>query len=66
MPTKTQPDEKLTVAEVCAELKISPSTFYDWRLKERAPHCLTLPNKSLRILRSELDRWLSTCEDDAR
>ncbi|MDL4777601.1 helix-turn-helix transcriptional regulator [Actinomadura xylanilytica] len=66
MPTLTRPTAKLTVAEVCAELQISPSTFYDWRQKGRAPKCLTLPNGSLRVYRSEFERWLSTCEDAAR
>jgi hypothetical protein len=38
------PEEKLTIADVCAELKISRSTFYDWRAKRRGPRCITLPN----------------------
>ncbi len=59
------PDEKLTIAEVCAELKISRSTFYDWRAKRRAPRCITLPNGSLRIRRRDLDRWLGAREDAA-
>src|SRR5581483_9641983 len=58
-------NEKLTIAEVCAELKISRSTFYDWRAKRRAPRCITLPNGSLRIRRADLDRWLGAHEDVA-
>ncbi|SEN79822.1 helix-turn-helix transcriptional regulator [Nonomuraea pusilla] len=65
MPTATRHDEKLTVAEVCAELKISRSTFYDWRAKRRGPRCITLANRELRIRRSELDRWLTEREDAA-
>ncbi|GII03109.1 helix-turn-helix transcriptional regulator [Planobispora takensis] len=53
----------LTVAEFCAELGISRSTFYDWRAKRRAPKCITLPNGSLRIRRAEFERWLSERED---
>lgn len=34
-PQPRGPEEKLTIAEVCAELKISRSTFYDWRAKRR-------------------------------
>ena len=30
-------EERLTVAEVCAELRIARSTFYEWRAKHRAP-----------------------------
>ena len=59
------PNEKLTIAEVCRELKISRSTFYDWRAKRRAPRCITLPNGSLRVRRADLDRWLSAREDAA-
>jgi predicted DNA-binding transcriptional regulator AlpA len=51
------PDEKLTLAEVCKELKIGRSTFYDWRAKGEAPECSKLPNGELRILRGELDAW---------
>lgn len=58
--------DRLTLAEVCAELGISRSTFYDWRAKQKAPRCITLPNGSLRVRRAELDRWLDAREDAAR
>jgi excisionase family DNA binding protein len=58
-------DEKLTLAEVCVELKVSRSTFYDWRAKRRAPRCIKLPNGDLRIRRSDLDHWLDDREDAA-
>jgi excisionase family DNA binding protein len=61
----TKPAERLTLAEVCAELRISRSTFYDWRAKGRAPRCIKLPNGDLRIRRTELERWLDTCEEAA-
>jgi excisionase family DNA binding protein len=57
--------ERLTVREVCAELRISRSTFYEWRAKGRAPRCIKLPNGDLRIRRAELDRWLDAHEDAA-
>ena len=57
--------ERLTVQEVCAELRISRSTFYEWRAKGRAPRCIKLPNGDLRIRRTELDRWLDAHEDAA-
>ena len=70
-PTPARPEssrpangEKLTLAEVCAELKISRSTFYDWRAKGRAPACIRLPNGDLRIRRSDLDDWLDTCGEN--
>jgi excisionase family DNA binding protein len=58
-------DEMLTIAEVCRELRISRSTFYEWRAKHRAPRCLKLPNGDLRIRRSELTRFMDTCEEAA-
>jgi excisionase family DNA binding protein len=65
MKTAERTRDKLTLAEVCAELGISRSTFYDWRAKRKAPRCITLPNGSLRIRRTELDQWLITREDAA-
>lgn len=61
----TKAAERLTVAEVCAELGISRSTFYDWRAKRRAPRCIRLPNGDLRIRRAELERWLDAHEEAA-
>ncbi len=56
------PNEKLTVTELCAELKVSRSTFYDWRQKRLAPRCIRLPNGGLRVSRRDLDAWLATQE----
>ena len=58
-------EERLTVAEVCAELRIARSTFYEWRAKHRGPRCIKLPNGDLRIRRSELERWERAHEDAA-
>lgn len=57
--------DKLTIAEVCADLGVSRRTFYEWRAKGRAPRCITLPNGSLRIRRSEYSRWLASREEAA-
>ncbi|MFG1686980.1 helix-turn-helix transcriptional regulator [Nonomuraea sp. NPDC049269] len=65
MATITRLRAMLTVPEVCAELQISRSTFYDWRQKGRAPRCVTLPNGSLRIRLADLDNWLNAREDAA-
>lgn len=54
----------MTVAEVCAELKVARRTFYDWRAKGRGPKCLKLPNGDLRIRRRDFDSWLSQREDN--
>jgi predicted DNA-binding transcriptional regulator AlpA len=61
-PSRRGSDEKLTLAEVCAELKIERSTFYDWRAKGRAPRCSKLPNGQLRIARRDLDAWYEACQ----
>ena len=54
--------DKLTIAEVCADLGISRRTIYEWRMKNRAPKCITLPNGSLRVRLSEYQRWLASRE----
>jgi excisionase family DNA binding protein len=53
----------LTIAEVCEELGITRSTFYDWRAKRKAPCCIKLPNGDLRIRRAVFDNWLASMED---
>ena len=55
----------LTIADLCAELEISRSTFYDWRSAHKAPRCIKLPNGSLRIRRADLEKWLQIHEDVA-
>ncbi|MFB7630430.1 helix-turn-helix transcriptional regulator [Streptomyces sp. NPDC056149] len=59
----TRTGRKLTVDDVCEELGIARSTFYDWRQKGRGPRCIRLPNGSLRIRRSDFENWLIDCED---
>ncbi|MEW2807077.1 MULTISPECIES: helix-turn-helix transcriptional regulator [Streptomyces] len=65
MTTATRSRTMLTLAEVCEELAVSRSTFYDWRAKRRAPRCIKLPNGDLRIRRSDLEHWLDDREDAA-
>ena len=55
--------DKLTLSQLCAELQIARSSFYDWRAKGRAPRCIKLPNGDLRVRRADLDRWLAERED---
>lgn len=54
--------DKLTVADICADLDISRRTFYEWRAKGTAPKCIPLPNGELRIRRTEYERWLADRE----
>jgi excisionase family DNA binding protein len=55
----------LTVVEFCELLRISRSTFYDWRQKGLAPRCVKLPNGKLRIRWVDLEEWLGRAEDVA-
>lgn len=57
--------QRLTITDVCADLGISRSTFYEWRAKGRAPRCLKLPNGDIRINRTEYERWLTALEEAA-
>ena len=63
--TSTSSRLQLTIAQVCDELNVSRSTFYDWRAKGKAPRCIKLPNGEIRVRRTELDRWLRACEEAA-
>ena len=64
MSTPSAARARLTVQDVCAELGISRSTFYEWRAKGRAPRCLKLPNGEIRIRRVDLERWLVSLEEE--
>jgi predicted DNA-binding transcriptional regulator AlpA len=50
----------MTIEDVCADLGIARSTFYDWRTKHKAPPCLKLPNGDLRVRRVDYEEWLDT------
>ena len=60
----TRERRHLTIAELCEELGISRSTFYEWRAKRKAPRCMRLPNGDLRIRRSDLETWLESLEEE--
>jgi excisionase family DNA binding protein len=62
---RTAAAKHLTIAELCDELDISRSTFYEWRAKRTAPRCFKLPNGELRIRRSDLDDWIDSRQEAA-
>jgi len=61
----TNSKSRLTIAEVCEDLGIARSTFYEWRAKGTAPRCIKLPNGEIRVRRAEYERWLHSLEDAA-
>jgi predicted DNA-binding transcriptional regulator AlpA len=64
-PLTRKSRDKLTVAEVCDDLQIAQSTFYEWRTKGTGPRCIKLPNGQLRVRRTDLESWLDAREDAA-
>lgn len=68
-PVATRPAadraDLLTIAQVLALLDVPMSTFYRWRQLGRGPRCIKLPNGSVRVRRSEYDRWLGELEESA-
>src|SRR6266567_7536338 len=56
--------EWLTVGQVCAELKISPRTFYRWRAQGTGPRGKRIARGGVRVRRSWLDEWLDEPERD--
>lgn len=66
IPLTRKSRDKLTVAEVCEDLQIAQSTFYEWRTKGTGPRCIKLPNGQLRVRRTDLEAWLDAREDAAR
>ncbi|GJF05514.1 helix-turn-helix transcriptional regulator [Pseudonocardia sp. D17] len=57
--------EQLTVDQLCDELQIARSTFYQWRQVGKAPRCVRLPNGAIRVRRDDLDVWLAALTDAA-
>lgn len=57
--------EQLTVEQLCAELQVARSTFYQWRQVGRGPRCVRLPNGAIRVRRADLDAWLAALVDAA-
>lgn len=65
MTTIAQPKKTgkhMTVRDLCEELGIARSTFYDWRAARKAPPCIKLPNGDLRIRRADFERWLESLQ----
>ena len=57
--------EQMTVDQLCEELQVARSTFYQWRQLGKGPRCVRLPNGAIRVRRTDLDTWLSALADVA-
>ncbi|MEU2866810.1 helix-turn-helix domain-containing protein [Streptomyces mirabilis] len=57
--------EKLKLAEVLAEIKMSRAAFYRMRARGQAPRLQKLPNGQLRVNRADLDAWWKRCDERA-
>ncbi|MGW7669425.1 helix-turn-helix transcriptional regulator [Streptomyces sp. NRRL F-5122] len=58
-------DEMLSIDQVIAEIGVPRATFYRWRQLRKGPRAIKLPNGSVRIRRSELERWIEALEEAA-
>ncbi|MFH9960339.1 MULTISPECIES: helix-turn-helix domain-containing protein [unclassified Streptomyces] len=58
-------DEMLSIEQVIAEIGVPRATFYRWRQLRKGPKSIKLPNGSVRIRRSELERWIAALEEAA-
>ena len=65
MPETKNPSRHMKIADLCVELGISRSTFYEWRTKRKAPKCFKLPNGELRIRRTDFESWLDSLEESS-
>jgi len=45
---------------------IARSTFHDWATSGRAPARIKLPNGSIRFRTSDVERWLTDCENGSK
>jgi excisionase family DNA binding protein len=63
MSGRVMTDTLMTVAEVCAYLQVSRSTWAKWRARGVTPPVVRLRNGSLRVRRTALEVWLDDLEE---
>ena len=59
MTSRSGPFKFVTAEEFCDEVRISRSTFDAWHAKGILPPVTTLPNRKLRLARSDVDDWIA-------
>lgn len=57
--------QMLKLPEVLEEIGMSRAAFYRMRARGEAPRLFKLPNGQLRVRRTDLDAWLTNCEQMA-
>ena len=65
MSTSAVAREMMTISQVISMLDVPQSTFYRWRATGKGPRAIKLPNGSVRIRRSEYERWIAAMEEAA-
>jgi len=53
----------LTLDEFLDEMDVAKSTFFRWKALGQAPRTYKLPNRSIRIRRTDFEAWLTTREE---
>ncbi len=55
--------EFLTLDEFLAQMAVPRSTFFRWKAIGQAPRNYKMPNRQIRIRRTEFESWLSAREE---
>jgi predicted DNA-binding transcriptional regulator AlpA len=55
--------EFLTLDEFLAQMVVPRSTFFRWKATGQAPRHYKMPNRQIRIRRTEFESWLSAREE---
>jgi predicted DNA-binding transcriptional regulator AlpA len=53
----------LTLDEFLEEMSVPRSTFFRWKAIGQAPRHYKMPNRQIRIRRTEFESWLSAREE---
>jgi excisionase family DNA binding protein len=64
-PKTPEPQQWLTIAEVCTYLSVPRSTLDKWRKEGRGPRIKKLPNGQVRIRHDWLDAWINELPEAA-
>ncbi|GAB7040703.1 MULTISPECIES: helix-turn-helix transcriptional regulator [Catenuloplanes] len=55
----------LTLDEFLEEQEVPRSTFFRWKAQGKAPVCYKLPNREIRIRRTQYEAWLNSLEEQS-